>query len=142
MKASTNFASALNATLVSNGTAAITFDTQAWGVTLSGNLTGDGGLNKTGTGTLTLSGNNTYAGPTRVLQGRLVRDVDVRLNRAVVEHDVTLILGPVFPHEVVGFSGGNKYLFPGVAVKDVIDPTGILNPGKLLPANSMVELPA
>ena len=36
------------------------------------------------------------------------------INRAVVEHDVTLIVGPVFPHEVVGFSGGNKYLFPGV----------------------------
>lgn len=53
--------------------------------------------------------------------GRLVREVDVRLNRAVVDHDVTLIVGPVFPHEVVGFSGGNKYLFPGVAVKDVID---------------------
>lgn len=54
-------------------------------------------------------------------EGRLVRPVDVRLNRAVVEHDVTLAVGPVFPHEVVGFSGGNKYLFPGVAVKDVID---------------------
>src|SRR5699024_10505365 len=54
-------------------------------------------------------------------EGRLVRPVDVRLNRAVVEHDLTLIVGPVFPHEVVGFSGGNKYLFPGVAVKDVIN---------------------
>ncbi|WP_298455417.1 lactate racemase domain-containing protein [uncultured Cellulomonas sp.] len=54
-------------------------------------------------------------------EGRLVRPVDVRLNRAVVEHDVTVIVGPVFPHEVVGFSGGNKYLFPGVAVKDVIN---------------------
>jgi lactate racemase len=54
-------------------------------------------------------------------EGRLVRPVDVRLNRAVVDHDVTLIVGPVFPHEVVGFSGGNKYLFPGVAVKDVIN---------------------
>jgi len=54
-------------------------------------------------------------------EGRLHRDVDVRLNRAVVEHDVALIVGPVFPHEVVGFSGGNKYLFPGVAVQDVID---------------------
>ncbi len=53
--------------------------------------------------------------------GRLVRDVDVRLNRAVVDHDLTLIVGPVFPHEVVGFSGGNKYLFPGVAVQDVIN---------------------
>jgi len=53
--------------------------------------------------------------------GRLDRDVDVRLNRAVVEHDVTLVLGPVFPHEVVGFSGGNKYLVPGVAAQEVID---------------------
>lgn len=54
-------------------------------------------------------------------EGRLRREVDVRLNRAVVEHDVTLVVGPVFPHEVVGFSGGAKYLFPGVAAQDVID---------------------
>ena len=53
--------------------------------------------------------------------GRLRQSVDVRLNRAVVEHDVTLIVGPVFPHEVVGFSGGNKYLFPGVAGQELID---------------------
>jgi nickel-dependent lactate racemase len=39
----------------------------------------------------------------------------------VVEHDVTLIVGPVFPHEVVGFSGGNKYLFPGVSGRELID---------------------
>ena len=43
------------------------------------------------------------------------------INRAVVEHDVTLIVGPVFPHEVVGFSGGNKYLFPGVSGQELID---------------------
>lgn len=53
--------------------------------------------------------------------GRLREGVDVRLNRAVVEHDVALVLGPVFPHEVVGFSGGNKYFFPGVAGQEVID---------------------
>ena len=47
--------------------------------------------------------------------------VEVRLNRAVVEHDVTLVVGPVFPHEVVGFSGGNKYLFPGVSSQEVIN---------------------
>src|SRR4051794_24088633 len=39
--------------------------------------------------------------------GLLSEEVDVRLNRAVVEHDVALVVGPVFPHEVVGFSGGN-----------------------------------
>jgi nickel-dependent lactate racemase len=53
--------------------------------------------------------------------GRLDQSVDVRLNRAVVEHDVALVIGPVFPHEVVGFSGGNKYFFPGVGGQDVID---------------------
>jgi nickel-dependent lactate racemase len=56
------------------------------------------------------------------LSGGLLRHrVDVRLNRAVVEHDVALVVGPVFPHEVVGFSGGNKYFFPGVAGADIID---------------------
>jgi nickel-dependent lactate racemase len=53
--------------------------------------------------------------------GRLQVGVDVRLNRAIVEHDVALVVGPVFPHEVVGFSGGNKYFFPGVAGQEVID---------------------
>jgi nickel-dependent lactate racemase len=54
-------------------------------------------------------------------QGRLHDAVPVRVNRAVIEHDVTLIVGPVFPHEVVGFSGGNKYLFPGVSGRELID---------------------
>jgi nickel-dependent lactate racemase len=54
-------------------------------------------------------------------EGRLAQAVDVRLNRAVVEHDVALVVGPVFPHEVVGFSGGNKYFFPGVAGQEIID---------------------
>jgi nickel-dependent lactate racemase len=53
--------------------------------------------------------------------GMLRHTAHVRVNRAVVEHDVTLILGPVFPHEVVGFSGGNKYLFPGVSGRELID---------------------
>jgi lactate racemase len=53
--------------------------------------------------------------------GRLTEPVEVRLNRAVVDSDVTLVVGPVFPHEVVGFSGGNKYLFPGVSGQEVID---------------------
>jgi nickel-dependent lactate racemase len=53
--------------------------------------------------------------------GMLRQGADVRINRAVVEHDVTLIVGPVFPHEVVGFSGGNKYLFLGVSGRELID---------------------
>ena len=38
--------------------------------------------------------------------------VDVAINKAVFEYDRLIILGPVFPHEVVGFSGGVKYFFP------------------------------
>lgn len=56
------------------------------------------------------------------ISDEMLRDeVPVKLNRAVVEHDVALVVGPVFPHEVVGFSGGNKYFFPGVAGQEVID---------------------
>jgi nickel-dependent lactate racemase len=54
-------------------------------------------------------------------EGRLRRDIPIRINRAVIDADLTLIVGPVFPHEVVGFSGGNKYLFPGVSGRELID---------------------
>ena len=54
-------------------------------------------------------------------EGRMSLDVPVLLNRAVVEHDVALVVGPVLPHEVVGISGGNKYFFPGVAGQKIID---------------------
>jgi nickel-dependent lactate racemase len=54
-------------------------------------------------------------------EGRLSMDVPVLLNRAVVDHDVALVVGPVLPHEVVGISGGNKYFFPGVAGQAIID---------------------
>ena len=47
----------------------------------------------------------------------------VRIQRAVLEHDAVLILGPTFPHEVVGYSGGHKYFFPGVSDGDMIDVT-------------------
>ncbi|NSW51014.1 MAG: DUF2088 domain-containing protein [Anaerolineae bacterium] len=53
-------------------------------------------------------------------RGMLSMDVPVRLNRLVLEYDQILICGPVFPHEVVGFSGGNKYFFPGIAGDEII----------------------
>jgi lactate racemase len=53
--------------------------------------------------------------------GRLDSPVDVRINRLVVDADLVIVCGPVFPHEVVGFSGGNKYFFPGVSGPEVID---------------------
>ncbi len=53
--------------------------------------------------------------------GRFAIEVPVRINRLVFEYDRILIVGPVFPHEVVGFSGGNKYLFPGVAGPEILN---------------------
>jgi nickel-dependent lactate racemase len=61
--------------------------------------------------------------------GMLEMDIDVRLNRLVGDedgnttYDHILVCGPVFPHEVAGFSGGNKYFVPGVAGQEVIDAT-------------------
>lgn len=49
--------------------------------------------------------------------------VDIRINRAALQYDHILILGPTFPHEVVGFSGGAKYLFPGISGPEVINAT-------------------
>jgi nickel-dependent lactate racemase len=49
--------------------------------------------------------------------------VDIRLNKAVLAYDHILIIGPTFPHEVVGFSGGAKYLFPGISGPDMINAT-------------------
>ncbi|MBU1565459.1 MAG: DUF2088 domain-containing protein [Proteobacteria bacterium] len=47
--------------------------------------------------------------------GKLSERVPVDINRAIFDYDLILILGPVFPHEVVGYSGGAKYLFPGIS---------------------------
>jgi lactate racemase len=66
-------------------------------------------------GTITRSELETLTG------GLLAQDVPVRLNKLVNDYDHIVICGPVFPHEVVGFSGGAKYLFPGIAGAEIID---------------------
>jgi nickel-dependent lactate racemase len=53
--------------------------------------------------------------------GLFVMDVPVNVNRRIFDYDQIIIAGPVFPHEVVGFSGGNKYLFPGVSGPEVLN---------------------
>jgi lactate racemase len=57
----------------------------------------------------------------QITSGLLSRDVPVRLNKLILDYDHIIICGPVFPHEVVGFSGGNKYFFPGIAGPEIIN---------------------
>ena len=65
-------------------------------------------------GTLTLD-------DTRALtDGMLAMEVPVKVNAKLYDYDQVIIIGPVFPHEVVGFSGGNKYLFPGVSGAEIL----------------------
>lgn len=47
-------------------------------------------------------------------------DMPVTINRRIQEYDQIIILGPTFPHEVAGFSGGAKYLFPGISGREII----------------------
>jgi nickel-dependent lactate racemase len=53
--------------------------------------------------------------------GRLAEDVPVTINARIRDYDVLLVVGPVFPHEVVGFSGGNKYFFPGISGPELLN---------------------
>jgi nickel-dependent lactate racemase len=57
----------------------------------------------------------------QISNGLLVQDLPVTLNRLIFDYDQLIICGPVFPHEVVGFSGGNKYFFPGISGPEVIN---------------------
>jgi nickel-dependent lactate racemase len=58
---------------------------------------------------------------TQLTDGLLADEVPVTLNRMIFDYDQLVICGPVFPHEVAGFSGGAKYLFPGIAGADIIN---------------------
>ena len=53
--------------------------------------------------------------------GLFAMDVPVYVNKRLFDYDQIVIVGPVFPHEVVGFSGGNKYLFPGVSGPEILN---------------------
>ena len=53
--------------------------------------------------------------------GTTERGTPIRLNRAVVEHDILMGVGIVEPSYLAGFSGGRKLLLPGVAHHTTID---------------------
>ncbi len=83
------------------------------------------------------------------ISGGLFREeIDVAINRMIFEYDEFFILGPVFPHEVVGFSGGHKYIFPGIAGQEIINffhwlsaviTNVVINGNKWTPTRHVVE---
>ena len=66
-------------------------------------------------------GNLTKRDVEEICDGLLSLDVPVQINSRITDYDVLLVLGPVFPHEVVGFSGGNKYFFPGISGPELLN---------------------
>ncbi len=72
-------------------------------------------------GTITQDEIKTIAGD--VWHPSLGGDVPIRINKHVTDYDHLLIIGPTFPHEVIGFSGGAKYLFPGISGAEMINVT-------------------
>jgi nickel-dependent lactate racemase len=56
----------------------------------------------------------------KISNGLFREEIDVLVNKKILEYDEFIILGPVFPHEVVGFSGGHKYIFPGISGDEII----------------------
>ena len=71
--------------------------------------------------------------------GMLSQEVAVTINRMVFDYDQIIILGPVFPHEVAGFSGGNKYFFPGISGPEMINFTHWL--GALITSKRIIGTP-
>ena len=57
----------------------------------------------------------------KLSDGRFEMELPVTINQRLFDYDQLIIVGPVFPHEVVGFSGGNKYLFPGVSGPELLN---------------------
>jgi len=52
--------------------------------------------------------------------GHLREEVNITMNRLVLEYDQIFIVSPIVPHETAGFSGGNKYFFPGIAGLELV----------------------
>ena len=70
-------------------------------------------MNGTATRHCVTLGTLTAAETRELSQGLLSLDVPVRINARIRDYDVLLVLGPVFPHEVVGFSGGQQVFLSG-----------------------------
>lgn len=56
-------------------------------------------------------------------EGHISVPLSVRINQRIFNYDHVLICGPVSPNVSIGFSGGNKYFFPGISGQEIINLT-------------------
>ncbi|MDD5349658.1 MAG: autotransporter-associated beta strand repeat-containing protein, partial [Chthoniobacteraceae bacterium] len=92
-----------------------TMDTNGNNVTFAGGMSGNGGLTKTGEGTLTLSGSNTYTGDTAINNGTLRLDLSNNPT-GVVSPDSALLLGGGTLNVKGASTGASSQTLGGMAV--------------------------
>jgi autotransporter-associated beta strand protein len=127
--AQTLSAAAGNLTLgqsVDNGGNLLTVADGGFNTTISGPVTGTGGLTKTGSGTLTLGATNAYIGATTVNGGALVVN-----GTGVISNGTTqVIVGNVAGNSIMNITGGsvsaNEAINPAFAIGNVANASGFL----------------
>jgi fibronectin-binding autotransporter adhesin len=131
LRASSYLTTSLPMTLTGTGGNA-NIDTAGYVVTLQGSLSGTGGLNKLGSGTLRLCASNTYRGDTRIYAGELMVIGSLNTSGEVnVNSSGTLSGNGTVGQAVVNYNG---HVSPGDAVAGTLTLTGDLHllPGAIL----------
>lgn len=127
-----NLSTSVNATLRED--TASTIDTNGRNATWSGSISGDGALTKAGSGTLVLSGNNTYSGGTRITGGIVEAAHNHAFGTGVVTVDggVFLVDAGVTTSNDVILSGGayNRALQAGANLADAVNATSHFSGGR------------
>lgn len=73
--------------------------------------------------TFTTIGTISASDMAEISEGSFQEQSEISLNKMIFDYDAVLVIGPVFPHEIAGFSGYTKYLFPGICGWNFIDDT-------------------
>ncbi len=127
--AQTLSAAAGNLTLgqsVDNGGNLLTVADGGFNTTISGPVTGNGGLTKTGSGTLTLGGANTYSGATTVSGGM----VTVNGTGVITNAATPIIVGNAAGNSIMNIAGGsvsaNEAISPAFAIGNVANANGFV----------------